>query len=325
MASSGKTWGIVIGIVIALGLVTLAFWFFGRYKESFKYKKGKLVYECDLTYPIPNDPWASTGKCNMKARTTDKPSTYVSMTDCNGKCGTFYTCQPGGTVGFRCLMTGQDNNGVYSKTNSGCDATCNKYNPGPQRGSVPSGKYLIRTTNNATYPQGAYLRTYYDCTATGSGASASNNQVYAFFDTTATAETADVWTFDLGAGTLKSNQVYSATTPSCASTGLVYPYAGQELYLSMIAPEDQKSAPQWSIMAPLTGSPYSNFTKGWYLSTDTISGGRIARDWGQELPYDFVCVDSYFPRSSTAQNPGQPAWYCRAIGDVGSLQFVEVR
>lgn len=233
--------GSVIGVAVALVVITVLVWLSSMFKEQFKFKKGKIVYECKQT-PLPNDNTQTTGTCVILGRSDQKPSTFTSTSECQKKCGTFYTCQQQGIAGYGCIKIGENLNDAFQTSSAGCDAKCNQFNPAPVAGSVSPGTYLIKSFNSSTAGMadggGAYLVTYFDCLTA---------QVYPLIDTTATSATADRWTFDNSAGTLTSNKRYNingvqytagtpiptGTNPSCNS--IQYPYHDQTLVMSLLA------------------------------------------------------------------------------------------
>lgn len=354
--------GTVLGIAFGLVVLCLIVWLLAKYKQQYKYKKGKIVYECVLT-PDPTDRIQSTGQCTIKGRSDNNPSQFSSMADCQTKCGTFYQCYPAGLVGNYCGKTGENINGAFSKTIDECNKTCNSFNPPPGQGTVSSGRYLIKSYNSlstdATKTTSAYLCTYFDC-----GRPNATNQVYPLIDPNATEQTADIWIYDQGTGTLKSNMRYTnrgvryiagstpptQVNPNCSTQ--YYAYPDQDLYLSLVACAGSDSIPLVGIMLPFGTVANScnnvdttttttttladqqsiqfvsteSYTTGWYLAMSKSLGGQIARSWNQPAPQDYVCLDSIFPRSG-GTNPlpyAQPATFCRNVGTCYNYTFIPV-
>ena len=314
MASSG-TIGSVIGIVVALGVIALLVWLLGgTKKETFKYNKGKIVFECDLTTPDPTRPVVSTGSCKIVAApgTGGINQTFPSMSLCENKCGTYWGCQQsiGPGVGL-CENVGNNCTGAYKNTQKECDDVCNKYDPAPTP-NVSSGRYLIQSTLNGQ--EGLQNRAAYLVTRMETDPTTGNLTVVAFIDPTATTATADVWTFDQSVGTLNTNKLYNVSG---------YAFNGQALYLAVTTPDPPaKDQPGNSIiLQPLTGGPYSVYTLGWFLSMDPINAGRIATPWHIDA-YDYLCVGSIYP---TVDPQLQPAVGCRLNNSSYGLKFIPVK
>lgn len=310
--------GAVIGIAVALIIIAVLVYVVGKYKEPLKYKKGKIVYDCDSKPADPKNPKPeeTVGTCVIKERKNNLPSKYSSMARCKPRCGTFYQCVNAGIEGNRCIKVSNNLGEQYVNSLQECEKNCNANNPAPIPGTVSSGTYVIKSSNNndPAYKNGAFLISRYDC---------NTNQVYAVLDENATFETADRWTFSSSSGTIKTNKQYPATFDNCI--GKVFPYASRDLYLSFSSTEtnlgDDKR--RLAVLAPLG----SDMTTDWFLSIDPLSNGRIARKWELSSPYDYGCVDSYFPRlgPQQQQNYAQPFQFCRAIGFTGSYQFLPAR
>lgn len=258
----------VLGIAAGLVVLCVVVFLLAKFKQDYKYKKGKIVYTCVRT-PLPDDHVQSTGQCQIQGRTDRNPSPFVSMAACETKCGTFYQCYPSGIAGNYCGKTAENISGAFANTLDECNANCNQFNPPPGPGTVSSGRYIIKSYNSIATPGSgaptvAYLTTYFDC-----GRVNQTNQVYPLLDTNATDATADVWIYDQAAGTLKSNMRYTSrgvkylagtppptgTNPNCATQ--FYEYPDQDLYLSMVACTGSDSVPLIGIMVPL-GTPASS-------------------------------------------------------------------
>lgn len=308
--------GAIIGICVFLVFVVLAIWLLQKPKESFKFKKGKIGYFCIQVPVDKKDANATIGIPTLLAISPKRPqSQFASIEDTKLKCGQFFRCTPAGVAGNQCQSVAIRLDNDYVTSLKECDSVCNKYNPAPPRNTVKSGNYLVKSSNNETFPNGAYLVTYYDC---------PTNEVYALLDPNATELTADIWTFDIKAGTIKTNKKYPSVPTNCnGPSPNTYPWGNQDLYVAiMFPPNDPQN--RLIYMQPLAGGISSQYTLGWFLTNDSLSGGRIARDWNLPVPEDYACANSYFPSNSKLPF-AQPFEFCRNIGSTGSLSFVPTR
>ena len=299
--------GAIIGVVVALGIIALLVWYLGTLKESWKHGKGKIVYQCVTVSPDPNEPTANTGSCQIVAAPGKTSySTHPSIAECKTKCGIYYACRPIFVGEGICEIVGDNTNGSWAPNFSTCDTVCNKFDPAPLSGSIASGRYQIQSTQGKTNEETApaYLVSRYD---------PDTNMVYAWIDVNATQETADIFEFNLSSGTIKSNKRIQPNNPP----GNKYPYPDQDLYLSIQV--DTTTNPPTRIAIILEPLGNSQYTRQWFLSTDNVAGGRIARAWTEGAPNDYVCVQNAYPNTDPQQ---QSAPYCRTLGDVWGFKFI---